>query len=178
MSRRSSLTLLSVVAVALFTVWTPVALAQEAHRTNAPDGAWTAIAYMPDGSQLPFMDLYTSNPMSPGVSGTVLCTLSVPAFETPFGKLNMTTSGHGNWVRTDRNRYAFTAWRILIDADPSNPVPDGAPMGMVKFRGTITTIGHGTFEGTMTADYYDVGGTLFWSFSFTTVGRRIVVEPE
>jgi len=175
---RKFLVLRSLVAIVLLAVSARAALAQEAQASYSPDGAWLAVADMPGGAQIPFMDIYTSNPTAQGQAGTVLCTLSVPAIETPYGRMNMTAGGHGNWRRINKNRFAFTVLRILVDADPTNAVPDGAPTGMVKFRGSITATGPSTFEGTMTADYYDLEGKLFLSFSFTTAGRRIAVETE
>jgi hypothetical protein len=175
---RKFVVLLSLVAVVLLAVSAPAALAQEAQASYSPDGAWLAVANMPGGAQVLFMDIYTSNPTAQGQAGTVLCTLSVPAFATPYGKMAMTASGHGNWRRINKNHFVFTVLRILVDADPANATPDGAPTGMVKFRGSITATGPSTFEGTMTADYYDLEGKLFLSFSFTTAGRRIAVETE
>lgn len=169
---------LSLVVLVILAGSTSAARAQEPQTSYSPDGAWLAVASLPGGVQVPFMDIYTSSPTGQGREGSVLCTLSVPAFDTPYGKLNMTAAGHGNWVRTDKNRFAFTVVRVLVDADPANAVPDGAPVGIVKFRGGITATGPSTFEGTMTADYYDLGGSLFMSFSFTTAGRRIAVETQ
>jgi hypothetical protein len=124
------------------------------------------------------MDIYTSNPTSLGMAGTVLCTLSVPAFQTPYGRLNMTAAGHGNWIRVARNQFAFTVWRILIDADPTNQVPDGAAMGTARFWGTITATGPDTFVGTMNAEYYGPDGQPFLTVSFTTAGTRIAVQID
>jgi hypothetical protein len=129
------------------------------------------------------MDIYTSNPTAPGRSGTVLCTLSAPASEMPppYGKVTATPGGHGNWTRVSKNRFAFTVWRILVDADPGR-MP-GAPMGAIKFWGTITVTGPDTFVGTMNAQYYGYGpgGQLLPLVKFegiATAGTRIAVEIE
>jgi hypothetical protein len=68
--------------------------------------------------------------------------------------------------------------RILIDADPANAVPDGAPVGTAKFWGTITVTGADTFVGSMSAQYYGPGGLPFLTVSFTTAGARIAVETD
>jgi hypothetical protein len=173
--------LLSLVAiVALAAVSVSASRSQEPEPSYSPDGAWFATAQMSGGMTLPFMDIYTSNPTTPGRSGTVLCTLSAPAFQTPYGKLNATQGGHGNWIRVGKNQFAFTVWRILIDADPANLVPDGAPMGVVKFWGTITATGPDTFAGILNADYYGPD----WQTRFLivrgllTAGTRIAVQTE
>lgn len=179
MITRNRAILLSLAAVVALAVSASASLAQEPGPSYSPDGAWFATAYMSGGTTLPFMDIYTSNPTTQGRSGTVLCTLSVPAFVTPYGKLNMLPGGHGNWIRTDKNTFAFTVWRILIDADPTNLVPDGAPMGTAKFWGTITATGPDTFVGTMKAEYYGPTGTSFLTMpAFTTAGTRIAIQIE
>ena len=176
--------LLSLIAiVALAAVSVSAALSQEPEPSYSPDGAWFATADMGGGMTLPFMDIYTSNPTTPGRSGTVLCTLSAPASEMPlpYGKLNATTTGHGNWIRVSQNRFAFTVYRILIDADPAR-MP-GVPMGTIKFWGTITVTGPDAFVGTMNAQYYAYGpgGQQLPLMAFeriTTAGKRIAVETE
>jgi hypothetical protein len=67
--------------------------------------------------------------------------------------------------------------RLLIDADASNQVPDGTPLGSIKFWGTITITGRDTFEGTMNAEYYGPDGQPFRRVEgLTTAGTRIPVE--
>jgi len=173
--------LLSLAAiVALAAVSVSASRSQEPEPSYSPDGAWFATAVF-NGMPLPFMDIYTSNPTSQGRAGTVLCTLSAPALETPYGTLNGTTTGHGNWIRVDKNQFAFTVWRILVDAG-SMP---GTPVGAIKFWGTITVTGPDTFTGTMNAQYYAYGldgqlsplpGMKFEGI--TTAGKRIAVETQ
>jgi hypothetical protein len=169
---------LSLLAMAVFAVSAPLA-AQSEEPQRSPDGAWFATATMPNAPPIPFMDIYTSNPTSLAREGAVLCTLSIPAFAGPSGMTAMTTAGHGNWVRIDKNRFAFTVWRILIDADPMNVIPDGAPVGTAKFWGTIAVSGPDTFQGVMRAHYYGMDGIAFLTVpDFSTAGRRIVVHVE
>ncbi len=176
MIARKRAVILSVVAIVALVV--SVSLSQELQPSYAPDGAWFATAHMPDGGTIPFMDIYSSNPTAQGRAGTVLCTLSVPAFPGPLGMVNMTPGGHGNWIRLDKNRFAFTVFRILIDADSANAVPDGAPVGTAKFTGTITATGPDAFVGVMHAQYYGPNGQPFFAVSFTTAGTRIAVETD
>jgi hypothetical protein len=168
--------LLSLVAiVALAAVSVSASLSQEP--SYSPDGAWFATGDMGGGMALPFMDIYTSNPTTQGRSGTVLCTLSAPAFPTPYGKLNATTTGHGNWTRVSKNEFAFTVYRIMVDAEPTR-MP-GAPMGTIKFWGTITVTGPDAFVGTMNAEYYGPDGQSFLTIKgIATAGKRIAVEIE
>ncbi|HSL22697.1 MAG TPA: hypothetical protein VK886_14280 [Vicinamibacterales bacterium] len=155
-----------------------IALAQDAEPQYSPDGAWFAIATI-SGRTIPFMDIYTSDPTRHGRAGTVLCTLSTPAFQGPYGMTTATMGGHGNWIRVAKNQFAFTVWRILIDADPSNAVPDGAPVGSAKFWGTITATDPNTFEGIMQAEYYGPNGVAFLTVpQFQTAGNRIVVQVD
>ena len=49
-----------------------------------------------------------------GLSGTVPCSLSVPAFDIPYRKLGLTHRGAGNWIRVDENQLASTVMRILV----------------------------------------------------------------
>jgi hypothetical protein len=161
---------------ALLTLAAP-GFAQESQAQYVPDGAWFATASMPGGVQVPFMDIYVSDPTTQGRAGSVLCTLSTPAFAGPYGMTAATTAGHGNWIRLDKNRFAFTVWRILVDADPANGVPDGAPVGTAKFWGTITATGADSFEGAMKAQYYGPNGALLFEIpEFQTAGKRVAVQ--
>jgi hypothetical protein len=145
---------------------------------DAPDGAWFGMAHMADGTTVPYLDIYTSHPGTLGRAGAVFCTLAIPAFDTPFGRLALTQGAHGSWVRAGRTRFTFTAWRILVDADPSNQVPDGAPIGMARFKGTMTVTGSETFVGTMNVEYFGPDQRPFLAMAFTTSGSRIAVEQQ
>jgi hypothetical protein len=162
-----------------FTLLTAAApgFAQEPQPQYSPDGAWFATASMAGGVQVPFMDIYASDPTTQGRAGTVLCTLSTPAFQGTYGMTAATTAGHGNWVRIDKNRFAFTVWRILVDADPTNGVPDGAAVGTAKFWGTIIATGADSFEGSMKAQYYGPDGALLFELpEFQTAGKRVAIQ--
>lgn len=167
-----------VASLALVTLATP-GLAQEPQAAYSPDGAWFATASMANGTKVPFMDIYVSDQTAQGRAGTVLCTLSTPAFQGPYGMTTATTAGHGNWIRIDKNRFAFTVWRILVDADPTNVVPEGAPVGTAKFWGTITATGPDSFEGVMKAQYYGPDGAFLFELpEFQTAGKRIAIQID
>lgn len=141
--------------------------------TFSPEGAWFCTAKLPGVPvPVPYMDIYTSNSNGSEASGTVLCTLSVGKFASPMGIVSMTQAGHGNWIRIGKNKFAFTAWRIIIDAD-------GHPVGTAKFWGTLTATAHDETSGTMNAEYYGPTGDRFLSVTGgITTGKRIEVEVE
>ena len=152
----------------------PGLLAQSGEPSYSPEGAWFAwatIAGVPH--PVPFMDIYTSDSNNRGRSGTVLCTLSIGKFPGPTGSfVGATASAHGNWVRLEKNRFAFTAWRILVN-------DAGQPVGTAKFWGTLTAETSDTFTGTMnTAYYYGQSAIPFATFTGTTAGKRIAIEIE
>ena len=147
-------------------------VSQEPEPSYSPDGAWFATATLVGLPRpFPFMDIYTSDATNQGRSGTVLCTLSVGKFASPMGLVSMTPTAHGNWIRTAKNTFAFTAWRILLDED-------GRPVGTAKFWGTVTAGTPDGFTGTMNVELYAADGTAFGAFNGTTAGRRIAVESE
>ncbi len=117
------------------------------------------------------MDTYTSDANNQRCAGTVLCTLSVGKFASPMGLVSVTPSSHGNWVRIAKNKFAFTAWRILLDTD-------GRPVGTAKFWGTLTAQTNDTFTGTMNMAFHDPDGNAFGGFKGTTAGKRIAIEIE
>lgn len=173
MKRRIVLPALAMVAWAAMSgsaLW-----AQNPEPSYSPEGAWLAkatIAGFPTAT--PYMDTYTSDSNNQGRSGTVLCTL-------PFGKswspplgiyVTLTASGQGSWVRIEKNKFAFTAWRFLLNADT------GQVVGTAKFWGTLTVQTKDTFTGTMNAQYYDSNGTPLVGFKGTTAGNRIEVQIE
>jgi hypothetical protein len=142
----------------------------EEERSYSPEGAWFCTAKIPGVPvPVPYMDIYTSDSEA---SGTVLCTLSVGKFASPMGIVSMTQAGHGNWIRTGKNQFAFTAWRIIIDAD-------GRPVGTAKFWGALTATTHDETSGTMNAEYYTPTGDRFLTITgLITKGKRIQVEVE
>ena len=82
----------------------------------------------------PFMDTYASHQNLHGWSCTVVCTLAQGRVLLPLGpggaliSVTGTQTGQGNWMRVEKNLYAFTAWRILTD-------PDGKAAGWAQFWG-------------------------------------------
>jgi hypothetical protein len=142
-------------------------LAQQGESSYSLEGAWFGQAtFVGIPRPIPFMDIFTSDPNNPGQSGSVLCTLQVAAVQSPMGLVSLTPTGHGNWVRIDKNKYAFTAWRILMDAN-------GRPLSRAKFWGTVTVQTNDTIRGTMNFEYYDQDGKAFMSNAGTTVETRI-----
>jgi hypothetical protein len=142
-------------------------------RSYSPEGAWFCTAKLPGVPvPVPYMDIYTSNSNGSEASGTVLCTLSVGKFASPMGVVSMTQAGHGNWIRIGKNRFAFTALRIITDAN-------GRPVGTAKFWGTLTATAHDETSGTMNAEYYGPTGDRFVTVTGgITTGKRIEVEVE
>ncbi len=170
MKRRNMLMAPAIVAGAL--IWSSALLAQDPEMEDSPQGAWFAWATI-EGfpRQIPFMDTYTSDAQNQGRSGTVFCTLSVGKFVSPMGEVGVTPSAQGNWVRIAKNTFAFTAWRILVDAD-------GRPVGTAKFWGTVSMQGTDSFTGTMNMAFYAPDGSRFGGFKGTTAAKRISIEME
>ena len=138
-------------------------LYQDTERSYSPEGAWLMNGVV-NGQPFLWMDTYTSNSNNPAVSGTVLCTL-------PAGN-NQTQSGHGNWIRIGKNKFAFTAWRFMTGAD-------GKPVGKAKFWGTVTLDAENQMSGTMNAQYYWLNGAPIGpALSGTSTGTLIEVEVE
>ena len=148
-------------------------LSQDSERSYSPEGAWFCSVKFPGSpTPVPYMDLYTSDSNKPGVSGTVLCTLSVGSFPSPMGLVSMTQAGHGNWIRIAKDRFAFTAWRIIVDTL-------GHPVGTAKFYGSVTVIAENEIAGTMNAEYYNSAGDRFFAVAGgVSTGKRIEVEVE
>ena len=86
------------------------------------------------------MDTFTSNAQRHGVEGTFLCTIpaEIAGSQTP--------SGHGNWVRIAKNKYAFTAVRAIMNG--------ATLLGWAKFWGTITPVSDDELTGTINAQFY------------------------
>ena len=148
-------------------------LYQDTERSYSPEGAWFCSVKFPGSpTAVPYMDLYTSDSNKPGVSGTVLCTLSVGSFPSPMGLVSMTQAGHGNWIRIAKDKFAFTAWRIIVDTV-------GHPVGTAKFYGSVTVIAENEISGTMNAEYYNSAGDRFFAIAGgVSTGKRIEVEVE
>ncbi len=158
------------------------AMAQPALRAHNPEssysleGAWLVEAKFPGSpTTTPYMDLYTSDSNNQGRSGTVLCTLPLgKSFNPVLGVyVTQTASGHGIWVRIDKNRFAVTAWRLIVNADTNQVV------GSAKFWGTITMQTNDTMTGTMNAEFYAQNGTVMTSFkNGTSAGTRVAIQFE
>ncbi len=135
------------------------ASAQERDRVYSMEGAWYGQISMPDyGLTVPTLDTFTSNPDKPGLEGTFLCTIpAVPEManpRNPSGYLKQTPSGHGNWVRIGRNKYAFTAMRNIFDEN-------GNLFGLAKTWGTITPISKSEYTGTANTQFLFPDGTPY-----------------
>ncbi len=141
-------------------------MAQQPDPSHTPEGAWLMTGTFGPGSTFLWMDTYTSDSTNQGRSGTVLCTLP---------NATSTHSGHGVWVRIDKNRFAFTAWRIMVVPN-SQPVQ---PVGMAKYWGTVTITGSDTMTGTLNARFYNLaGGVLNTMQGGTSSGTRVQIEYE
>ncbi len=91
---------------------------QDSEATYLPDGTWLAFATQGNVKR-PFMDTYASLQNQHGLRGTLICTLAQGRILLPLGpegaliSVTGTETGQGNWMRVQKNVYAFTAWRIL-----------------------------------------------------------------
>ncbi len=134
---------LALAVIAMFAgIWLYASTNQDAETSYSPEGAWLMNGVVAGQSFL-WMDTYTSDSNKPGISGTVMCTLPVVS--------GMTQSGHGSWVRIAKNKFAFTAVRILIGGE-------GQPAGTAKFWGTVTVDAEDEMSGTLSAQYFDLSG--------------------
>src|SRR5512135_2856440 len=99
--------------IALFAILAVLVAAQQSGPVYSVEGAW----YDLGGGGL---DTFVSNAQRPGVEGTFLCSVGavakVPHPSKPNVWLSVTLEGHGNWVRIDKNRFAFTAMRPIMDS--------------------------------------------------------------
>jgi hypothetical protein len=124
---------------------------QEHGRVYSIEGAWYCV-------YAAGLDTFVSNAQRPGVEGTFLCSVgAVAKVPNPLkanGWLSITLEGHGNWVRIDKNRYAFTAMRPIMDQD-------GNQFGWATFSGTITPISENEYTGTNNYQWYNLDGTPF-----------------
>lgn len=148
---------------------------QDTERRYSVEGAWLCELKLSDEPGAPvfrYMDTYVSNSTKHCDSGTILCTLHPWDFSSPMGTVETTESGQGNWIRTEKNKFAFTVYRIIADGS-------GMAVGTVKFWGTITVTAEDEFSGTLNAMYYDSEGVPFASTPTAhSIGKRIEVEVE
>ncbi len=148
--------------------------AQGARHTYSLEGAWYGQISASDlGLTIPTLDTFTSNPEKPGMEGTFLCTIpAVPQMANPTnpdGYLKQTPSGHGNWVRIGRNKYAFTAMRNIFDEN-------GNLFGLAKTWGTITPISKDEYTGTAKFQFYFPDGTPYTpEFTGTMHSQRVAI---
>jgi len=162
MTRKSifaALALTALVAMLGFTLW-----AQEPQASHSPEGAWLVKgAFGPGSPTFLWMDNYTSDSTNQARMGTILCTLP---------SATATASGHGVWARIEKNKFAFTAWRIRLNANSQ-------PIGLAKFWGTVTLTTNDTMTGTLNAEFYDLNGNVLNSMlGGTSAGTRIQIQYE
>ncbi len=147
--------LLPIALFASLTVLVAASVGASAAQENGPvyslEGAWYQVA---GGG----MDTFVSNAQRPGVEGTFLCSVGavgkLPHPSKPNVWLSVTLEGHGNWVRIDKNTYAFTAMRPIMDSD-------GYPFGWATFVGTITAISENEYTGINNFQWYNLDGTPY-----------------
>jgi hypothetical protein len=176
--------LLPIALFAILTVLVAVSVGASAAQQTGPvysmEGAWYGIASINGVGDLPSLDTFASDAQRHGVEGTFLCT--TPAMNkiphpSHLGDQNywlaITPSGHGNWVRIDKNRYAFTAVRAVLDQT-------GILFGWARFWGTITPISDNEYTGTMNYGFYYLDGTPFpWPLRTGTLhSNRIEITFE
>lgn len=162
MTRRSTPAALAFVA--LVTISGLALRAQEPQAAYTPEGAWLVRGTFGPGSPtFLWMDNYTSDSTNQRRTGTILCTLP---------SATATTSGHGVWARIEKNKFAFTAWRIRLG-------PNSQPVGLAKFWGTVTLPTNDTMTGTLNAEFYDLNGNVLNSMlGGTSAGTRLQIQYE
>ena len=175
MTTRKTLLTFAILAV-LVTVSVCIAAAQENGPVYSMEGAWYGMVTINGLGSTPSLDTFASDAQMHGVEGTFLCTIpsvsKMPNPSNPSGWLSTTASGHGNWVRIGKNRYAFTTVRTVFDET-------GRLFGWAKFWGTITPISENEYTGTMNARYYLPDGTAFTPlFTGTLHSNRIEITFE
>ena len=150
---------------------------QEHTRAYSIEGAWHGMVTLPDlGISIPTLDTFTSNSQKSGLEGTFLCTVPAiaeyPNPKYPNGWTRQTAAGHGNWVRVDKNKYAFTAMRTIFDQN-------GDLFGYAKNWGTIVPISKDEYNGTMNVQFYLADGTPSTTvFSGTLHSQRVAITFE
>ena len=124
-------------------------------RSKGPEGSWMVNVTITSGPpQPPFQALITY-----GAGGGLV--------ETDLGN----SPGHGAWVSTGANTFAFTFVNFTFDSK-------GNPTGTAKVREAATlSKGGDAYSGAGTVDQFDVNGKLITSHSLETQARRIHVEP-
>jgi hypothetical protein len=152
---------------------------QDPEPTYAPEGTWLAIGTL-GPLEIPFMDTYASLHNQHGLKGTVICTLNFGfPFLLPLGPNGTaisvigTQTGQGNWVRVEKNVYAFTAWRMLLG-------PNGNVVGWAKFWGSIRPDAPDHFLGDINVAFYtlDFVPVPAPPMSAATEGWRVEVEGQ
>jgi len=141
------------------------------------EGAWFGTASIVGVGEIPSMDTFTSNAVTPRLAGTFLCTIPQSFYPNPMnpaGWLTVTPSGHGNWTWTGRNEYSYTAMRVVMDQN-------GVVVGTATYWGVITPVSPDEYSGTMNARFYRLDGTLLYpppfpdTFTGTLSSRRIAI---
>lgn len=181
MTRRKRISTMAVTGILLFLgILLSASSSQDSERSYTPEGAWfcyATLTSLPGAPRLPFMDIYTPSSTGRADSGTVLCTLPPGKFPIYVnGQLSyyvsMVPAGHGNWVRTGKNKFAFTVGRILLDEKTK-------VAGTAKFWGTLTIETWNEFTGEIKAQFYGLDNQpIAPVIEGTTAGRFIEVEVE
>jgi hypothetical protein len=164
----------AVVVLAMMTGSAPAG--QDPEPAYPVDGTWLASQV---GVNRPYMDTYTSSQNLNGVSGTLICTLPQGFVSLPLGPggapitVTGTQTGQGNWMRVQKNVYAFTAWRLLTGAD-------GKAVGWIKFSGSVKPDAPDHFLGEISATFYtlDFVALPIPSIPVPTEGWRVAVEAQ
>jgi len=153
------LALVALIAISGFALW-----AQDPHASYTPEGAWLVRGtFGPASPTFVWMDTYSSDATNQARAGTILCTLP---------STTMTASGQGVWARIEKNKFAFTAWRIRLD-------PSSQPIGLAKFWGTVTLPTNDSLTGTLNAEFYDLAGNVVnRMLGGTSAGTRIQIQYE
>ena len=122
--------------------------------SKGPEGSWIITVKYDDPTVAPFHALITYS-----AGGGLV--------ESDQGN----PPGHGAWVSTGANTFAFTFVTFLYDANRN-------PTGTMKVREAASLSEAGdAYTGAGTIDLFDVNGNLLASHSLQTQARRILTEP-
>jgi hypothetical protein len=177
-----SKTLLSALAVLPLALGLEASPAGAAPPVGSPEGTWvgTSVVTNPPGlPAFPSTDIYTASRRNPTMAGTVLCTIPgtgrFPIFVNgqPAYFVKTLPTGSGSWMRVGRNRFAFTVWRILLDADTE------VVAGTAKHWGVVTLLSRNELSGAVKAQYFGLDGLPITPVLEGTVSEtRVAVEVE
>jgi len=140
------------------------ASAQEASQvetaSQVPDGTWLYTVTIPDPPSAPIVFLGTESYAGNGTYAE--------ADQLSFTPGYLATAGHGAWKSIGKNEFLLTYVNLTYDSN-------GNATGSSRVRQTTKLAGN-TYSGSGDYFYYDLGGNVVASGTFTITAKRILVE--